>query len=423
MWCVYERAYVRICVSVAHRLWLYSCVRTQRCLRGNSKIVLIQFTRRVAECCTCAAGVSAAACCTCNQSFISQTRLINTMSSKTTLCICGAGNGAHVMTGLAAAHASVPEVRVLTLFQDEAERWTGKLEEEDLTIVKHHPDGNVEEIKAKPTRVTTDASKAVPGANIIIFCVPAFAHQQYFEAIAPYIAKDTSIIGLPGQPGFEFQCFHILKEKAKGRVILNYETLPWACRISEFGRKVNLLGTKDTVIGSRVSAGSSQPSEDPVRFLQSLLGSHPVIGEANSYLEIILMTKAFAHPPLMYGRWGDWDGVPLSEKPLFYQGLSEYAASLLSTVSQEIVTTACAISEAKQEVKLDNVEHLEPWFIRNYRRTVQDPTSLYTAMKTNSAYNGGNDKRIGMTVCFTECSWFMDIKKDCTMESVLMDVH
>ena len=39
---------------------------------------------------------------------------------------------------------------------------------------------------------------------------------------------------------------------------------------------------------------------------------------------------------------------------------------------------------------LNNVEHFESWFIRNYRHMIQDPSSLYTAMKTNSAYDGEN---------------------------------
>ena len=75
-------------------------------------------------------------------------------------------------------------------------------------------------------------------ADVIIFCVPAFAHQLYLEAIAPHVKENTSIIGLPGQPGFEFQCFDILKDKATLCTILNYESLPWACRITEFGQRV-----------------------------------------------------------------------------------------------------------------------------------------------------------------------------------------
>ncbi len=40
--------------------------------------------------------------------------------------ICGGGNGAHVMAGIAASQPDV-EARVITLFADEAERWTANM--------------------------------------------------------------------------------------------------------------------------------------------------------------------------------------------------------------------------------------------------------------------------------------------------------
>ncbi|KAK7503927.1 hypothetical protein BaRGS_00004659 [Batillaria attramentaria] len=280
------------------------------------------------------------------------------MAEKLTVCICGGGNGAHAMAGLAAAHAQT-ESRVLTLFQDEAERWTKTMEKNDFIILQNLPDGSVREIKAKPSMVTKDASKAVPGANIIIFCVPAFAHQQYFNAILPYVEPDTAIIGLPGQPGFEFQCFDVLKEKARRCAILSYESLPWACRILEFGKKI--LGAKDSLVGSKIT-GKSNLKLDPAKTLQSMLGEHPVLKMANNYIEPYLMTKAI--------------------------GLDEFGAACLSGVSDEVVATAKAISEQKPELNQSHVQHLLEWYRQDYRETVADPTSLLTAMRTNAAYNG-----------------------------------
>ncbi|KAL8591743.1 hypothetical protein ACOMHN_032285 [Nucella lapillus] len=313
----------------------------------------------------------------------------NEMSEKPVICICGGGNAAHVMTGLASANERKPEVRVLTLYGNEAETWTEKLGADEIVISKHYPDGKVEEIKGKPAFVTNDAKKAVTGANVLIFCVPAFAHQQYFEAIAPHVAPNTAIIGLPGQPGIEFQGYAILKEKAQGCVILSYETLPWACRITEFGRKADLLGTKETLTGSRVRGKNYQPgSEDPAKLLQSLLGPKPELSEASSYLELTMMAMTFAHPPLMYGRWKDWDGKPLKEKPLFYQGVDDYGVSLLAAVSDEVMNLAAAITKAKPQATMDNVESAECWLKRNYVNTISDPSTFRTALKTNSSYNG-----------------------------------
>ncbi|XP_076437739.1 opine dehydrogenase-like [Babylonia areolata] len=311
------------------------------------------------------------------------------MGDRMKVCICGGGNGAHVMACLSSASQQKPEVRVLTLFKDEAARWAEKLKEEGMTVTKHNPDGKTEEIKGTPALVTKDACKAVTGADVIIFCVPAFAHQQYLEAIAQYVAPNTSIIGVPGQPGFEFQCFHLLEKKAKSCVILNYETLPWACRISEFGRKVDMLGVKETVTGSRVSGRGNQPKfGDPAKILQSFLGALPVLCEANNYLELTLMAMSFCHPPIMYGKWKDWDEKPLSEEPLFYQGASEEAVNLLSAVSDEVLKIGAKIAEIKPDVKMNKLEHAEKWLKDNYVTSITDSSSFYKAMRTNASYNG-----------------------------------
>jgi hypothetical protein len=42
----------------------------------------------------------------------------------------------------------------------------------------------------------------------------------------------------------------------------------------------------------------------------------------------------------MYGKWKDWDGTPVLEKPLFYQGVDEVQANLSANLSNEVVATA-----------------------------------------------------------------------------------
>lgn len=308
------------------------------------------------------------------------------MSSDHVVCVCGGGNGAHVMAGLAAAHART-ESRVLTLFQDEAERWTNLLAGGDFTVKLNKPDGSSKEVKAKPSQVTKDASKAIPGSDIIILCVPAFAHEQYFRAIEPYVQPNTIIIGLPGQPGFEFQCFSILKQKVSQCAVLSFESLPWACRILRFGELVESLGAKDSLMGSQI-LGKAQLTFKPIEALQAMLGEHPILKLAHNYLEPYLMTKSIVHPPIMYARWKDWDGQPMAEKPLFYQGLDEYGAARLSGVSDEVVATAKAISQQVPELDQSNVEHLLDWYRKDYRETVKNPATLHSAMTTNTAYNG-----------------------------------
>lgn len=51
------------------------------------------------------------------------------------------------------------------------------------------------------------------------------------------MGKNTVIVGLPGQAGFEFECVDLLGDKAKHCTIVTFESLPWACRLIEFGKK------------------------------------------------------------------------------------------------------------------------------------------------------------------------------------------
>ena len=53
-----------------------------------------------------------------------------------------------------------------------------------------------------------------------------------------------------------------------------------------------------------------------------------------------------------------------------------------------MVDTARAISQQKPELNVSNVKTLLDCFRQDYRQTVADPTSLYTAMRSNSAYSG-----------------------------------
>ena len=129
------------------------------------------------------------------------------------MCICGGGNGAHVLAGTASVQPGI-EARVLTLFADEAERWTNKMKNNEF-FLRVHEKKTSKEVKAGTFIVTKDTTKAVSGADIIVLVVPAFAHAGYLEAIKPHIKPGMVIVGLPGQSGFEFLVRGILWEDAK----------------------------------------------------------------------------------------------------------------------------------------------------------------------------------------------------------------
>nr|BAF36492.1 alanopine dehydrogenase [Marphysa sanguinea] len=301
--------------------------------------------------------------------------------------VCGGGNGAHTLAGVAASRPNT-EVRVLTLFADEAERWTKAMESSDFVTNIHNHDKSITKLTNKPRLVTKDPGKAAIGAEIIILAVPAFVHAQYLEALKPHVTPGTILVGLPGQPGFEFDVYTIWGPLASKCSIMAFESLPWACRIAEFGQCVEILGTKESLVGA-VHIGSVPSKFDPTLLLQGCLGPHPSLLTKGHLLGITLMSvNSYIHSSILYGRWHDWNGTPLDEAPLFYQGIDQDTADLMSGMSDEILVIAKEIMKKNPKVDLHNVDHVLQWYLRVYEDDIQDKSNLYTAIRSNEAYIG-----------------------------------
>jgi len=308
------------------------------------------------------------------------------MSEPTKLVICGGGNGAQAWSGIASSQPST-EVRVLTLFQDEAQRWSDALQKGDFTVSLYKDEKVYAQLKTKPKLVTKQPEQVIPGCDVIAFVMPAFAHEQYLNAIKPYIEPGMILVGLPGQSGFEFQVRGILGDVTKHCSVISMESLPWATRITEFGRSCEVLGTKESLVGA-IRTGSTPPKKDPQATLQSLLGDKPVLDIKGDLIAITLMCDAFLHPCIIRDRWGDWDGKPVDKQPLFYQGISEQAAVDLSLMSDEILQVVKDITAQSPSTDLSRVGHTFDWFKRSYANDIEDKSSLFKAITTNRAYKG-----------------------------------
>ncbi|XP_020620832.1 tauropine dehydrogenase-like isoform X1 [Orbicella faveolata] len=310
------------------------------------------------------------------------------MSSDTIkLLICGSGNGAHAFAGIASSLKGT-EVRVLSLYQDEAERWSAAMQKTDLEVVLHRKGKDSTSIVSKPALITKNPEEAIRDVDIVVFVLPGFAHQVFLDTLKPYIKPGTILVGLPGEPGFEFQVRHVLGEIAQQCTIMNFESLPWACRITEFGVRCEVLGTKETLQGALKKGTGVEPQKDPVSTLQYLLGPLPKLIVFGHLLGVQLMsTNAYLHTSILYGQWEGWDGNPLDQPPLFYNGLTESAANLLSSVSDEVVMIARVVGE-RSGADMSNVVHIYQWYMRCYPQDISDKTNLYTAIQTNAAYQG-----------------------------------
>ncbi|XP_064652277.1 tauropine dehydrogenase-like isoform X3 [Lineus longissimus] len=244
-------------------------------------------------------------------------------------------------------------------------------------------------IHVDPFKVSKDPKLVIPGAHIIVFVVPSFAHEQYFEAIAPFVCPQSVIIGLPGGNGFEFQLRGILKEKADLCTVMVFESLPWACRIKEFGKVVELLATKESLDGALQRPNTGAIHHNHLASFQYMLGDLPRLQIKGHLLGITLMSpNCIVHPIIMYGEWVNWDGQPRETAPLFYWGVTQETGDLMSNCSQEILAISQKIMDLVPGVNLTNVKHIYDWFIIIYGSEISDKTSLATVLRTNKGYNG-----------------------------------
>ncbi|HEY6250258.1 MAG TPA: NAD/NADP octopine/nopaline dehydrogenase family protein [Candidatus Angelobacter sp.] len=302
--------------------------------------------------------------------------------------ICGTGNGAHALAGLVSTRPNV-EVRVLTQDAGRAQRWNTALDSDGLTVTVRNGASDWVACTTQSFTVTSDPKQAADGCDIIILAAPAFLHWKYLTSLEPFIENGCVIVGLPGQNGFEFEVREVLGRGLKNCVIMNFDSLPWICRIVEFGKIVRICGTKDKLVGAVQGDFARARVSNPLACVQRLLGAAPKLAVSGHLLGITLRSlNAYSHPPIMYARWKDWDGIPLERPPLFYQGIDEATAELLNQVSAEVIEISRQIMAEHPEVDLSQVIPMYEWDVSYYGHDISDKTNLMTALRTNATYEG-----------------------------------
>jgi hypothetical protein len=308
------------------------------------------------------------------------------MTDPVRVLICGTGSSAHALAGILSTRPGV-KVHVFTQNTDKVRRWRESLRDAPLTVtVRRGCDEHA--LTARPFVVTDDPEQA-RGCDLVVFAIPAFLHWAYLTALEPYVEDGCVIVGLPGQNGFEFDVRKALGPRLRNCVVMNFESLPWICRVIEFGRAVTIFGTKDKLVGAFQGDLAMARVADPPALMQRLLGETPTLVVSGHLLGITLRSpNAYSHPPIMYGRWKDWDGEALEHPPLFYQGVDEWTAELLGKVSEEVVATSRRIMAEYPPLDLTQVIPMYDWDIGCYGNDIEDKTNLMTALRTNSGYKG-----------------------------------
>jgi len=303
-------------------------------------------------------------------------------ATECTVLVCGGGNAAQVVTGLLSARYKTIAV---SFYADEAAKWKEALGEEnfELTVSGAY----VDKIVSKPADITNDPSVA-KDADVILLAVPSFAHGEYFEKFAPYMKPGTIVGVMPARSGGDILFANKLGDKAKDMLFVGFETLPWACRFSEWGKKATILGTKAQILASVTPPSKTDKA---LKTLQGLLGVFPRIINSPNNLGISLRNPGMVvHPGVMYGRWGpeSWDGKAKDSKPLFYQGVDEFTEKVLVEMTDEVQAVCRKMESLVPGLSLSDACTLKQWYLDCYDGQMTDTSSLKSCMNTNKAYDG-----------------------------------
>jgi len=290
------------------------------------------------------------------------------------VCICGAGNGAHVFAALMASKGI--EVNIYTPRQHHLDKWYGVAPEDRLRVTALFP--NDVKVSGRVRLVTNDPAAAAEGADMAIICLPTEVHDEMITAVAPHLRPGTPVgtiqggwWGKPRLPGMEDKAAFIMC------------TLPWACRISTYGQEVQVFGAKDFVN----VATSGCNTEGFCKALTAAIDLH--VRPAANMLSVSAFRMAnILHPAIFYGRLSQWDGMPFEEELLFYEAVDDETEEVLLRLTDEGLAITQRIGELYPHLDLSAVVSTYGWLTDAYADQIGDKSSLKRVLQTNSAYKG-----------------------------------
>jgi hypothetical protein len=181
------------------------------------------------------------------------------------------------------------------------------------------------ELVGRPAAVFRDPAQAIPGSQLVLLALPAFAHEHTLSQIAVHLSPGAWVGALPARAGFDICVRDILKDRLSGIAVFGFQTLPWACRIQEYGGQVSILGTKAQV---DLAAWPAKLAPVISTRIGELLGM--TLNPITSFLALTLAdTGQLIHPGIMYGLFHNWNGQVYLEPRLFYQAVDEEVAEIL----------------------------------------------------------------------------------------------
>ena len=317
------------------------------------------------------------------------------VEDKIAVTIIGGGNAGHVMMTMERAGVSAS---MCSTFGDEAARLRAGCEAAGGVTAKFK-DGRPDQIGC-PLTISNDLADVIPNADLIIITLPGQFHRPYLCKMKEHLKKGAIMGALPG-PGFNITAVEELGEKAKDITIFSGLTLPWACRIIEYAKSVEILGTKSE---GDIGVLPQEKGEEVCQILQTVLGlpkmdpitkefegSYPVFKPCSIMTPTLFNLNALVHPSILYGAMQDiaWDGkTPFEKKPLFYEGVYDKTEKIMFNTYTEMLKIKEVLISKYPKINLDPCVQIQEFIIKLYPDDISDKSTLQTCFRTNKGYQG-----------------------------------
>ncbi|MDY6984504.1 MAG: NAD/NADP octopine/nopaline dehydrogenase family protein [Pseudomonadota bacterium] len=295
--------------------------------------------------------------------------------------VCGAGNLGHVFAGLLGARTDI-DLRMLLSTKERADTFRANMEANGGVSVQM-PDGT--QVTGKPRIVTHDPAEAIPGARVVLMCVPSHVESALLDRVLPHLDRSDACIGsVPAPGGFDWKARAALQRHGKHATIFGLGYIPWMSKMLTFGSAARIPGGKSANV---VAVDPPSKLAEVADLLAQVLQT-PVL-DLGSFLNMTLHAgNQVLHPGIMYAMFKDWDGTPLHEAPLFYEGATFEAAALCQDLSEEIQQLKQALERALPGLQLPLALPLQQSLQIGYGAAIADTSTLQTTIASNRAYAG-----------------------------------
>lgn len=220
--------------------------------------------------------------------------------------------------------------------------------------------------------VTSEIAEALDGARLIMVVVPACAHRDIAQIVAPHLTDNQIVVLNPGRTGGALEFHQVLREYecTVDPVIAEAETFLFASR-SEGPAEAHIFRRKNSLPLAALPATHTQEALDVVGEIYPQFIAAPNV----LYTSLNNMGAVF-HPALTLLNAG-WIEATNGAFQFYIEGVTPSIARVLEQLDRERVTVATAMGIQAQTAC--------DWLARAYSARGDN---LYEAIRANPGYQG-----------------------------------